>query len=177
MEQLLALRRAERLFKSRIESYILVMTVAQLATIEHWFLGTSKVSTNSLARLSGDNSLQFACKEFCQSEGVVPMGIKQFAKTVELLIARHFDVLFTKTRDGKEVFFKEMGMKGRGKDPLYTTTTRNSCNMNRGHLLLIRVVLGILSAKLALEQDVFMGWGVFKLLATLLVLVICIFSL
>lgn len=91
------------------------MTVTSLATIERWFLETCEVSTNSLARLSGENSLYESYREFCQREESTPVGIKQFAKTVELLIARYFDQIFTKTRDHKGVFFKEVILREKSK--------------------------------------------------------------
>lgn len=87
------------------------MTATPLATIERWFLETCEVSSNSLARLSGENSLYESYKEFCQREGSAPVGIKQFAKTVELLIARYFDKIFIKNRDSKGVFFKEVALR------------------------------------------------------------------
>ena len=80
------------------------MTLTALTTIERWFLKTCKVSSNSLARLSGENSLYESYKEFCLREGKNPVGIKQFARTTEILIARYFNIMFIKNRDHKGVW-------------------------------------------------------------------------
>lgn len=83
---------------------MIVTSLATLATIERWFLETCEASTNSLARLSRENSLYESYNEFCQQEGSTPVGIKQFAKTVELLIGRYFDKIFTTTRNKSKGF-------------------------------------------------------------------------
>lgn len=87
------------------------MTVASLATIERWFLDTCEFCEDSLARLPGENSLYESYTEFCRRKGSAPVGIKQFARTVELLIARYYDKIFIKTRDYKGVFFKEVALR------------------------------------------------------------------
>lgn len=50
-------------------------------------------------------------RRFCLRERNSPVGIKQFARTVEISIAHYFDRMFTKNRDQKGIFFKEVALK------------------------------------------------------------------
>ena len=79
--------------------------------VETWLLEHTEVSLKSRVKLSGEKSLYANFENYCQSQGVPPVGIKEFSKAVEFLMGRHFDILSPKVRDHRGMVFKGIQLK------------------------------------------------------------------
>ena len=87
---------------------ITIMSSLYNPTIEAWLLGYTEVSLRSTVRLSG---LYNSFDDYCQLQGVPPVGVKEFSRGVEFLMARHFQILSPKARDQRGVVFKGIQLK------------------------------------------------------------------
>lgn len=75
------------------------MHTLQQPTTEQWFLNNVEIALESSIRLTGNYSLYDEYGDFCKRNHIPPLGVKNFSKTVEILVARHFHILSVKTRD------------------------------------------------------------------------------
>lgn len=80
-------------------------------SLEDWFLQCCEKTNDSYARLSGEGSLYEEYVKHSSNVGEPAVGVKEFAKRLELLMALHYDIINVKARDSKGILFRGIHLK------------------------------------------------------------------
>ena len=92
--------------------------------LEQWFLNRCEKSLDSSVRLTGENSLYEEYLNYSSKVGSPTVGVKEFAKRLELLMALYYQELDVKTRDGKGILFRGILLKDMAPSPASPVSVR-----------------------------------------------------
>ena len=95
----------------------MIMLSRTTRSLEDWFLQCCEKANDSCARLSGEGSLYEEYVKHSSNVGEPAVGVKEFAKRLELLMALHYDKINVKARDSKGILFRGIRLKGMVSSP------------------------------------------------------------